>query len=263
LITIAKCQLKSDSNSCPEFECGSISLVLDDSRGEIICDECGLVIEEHVIARGPEWRSYTAEEHKKKCRVGSPVNYTIHDKGLSTTLGYGYRDAKGRILASRKRPEIYRLRKLQRRMRISSFRERNLVQALRELGRLSSQLGIPESTKEEAAIIYHKAWETKMGRGISVEVMVAAVLYAACRIRKNPRTLDEVAKKARISKKILGQWFLRLVKTINLSVPLNTPRDFIARFSNELKFSDKVARLRFILLGNLKMKEEQNEKLHR
>ncbi len=252
MVSIQKCQLKLNRNNCTELECGSINFVLDDSRGEIICDQCGLVIEEHIIDRGPEWRSYTAEEHEKKCRVGSPVNYTIHDKGLSTTLGYGYRDAKGRNIAPRRRAEIYRLRRLQRISRISNFRERNLVQALRELGRLSSQLGIPGSTKEEAAIIFHNAWETKMGKGISVEVMVAAVLYAACRIRKNPRTLDEVAKKACISKKILGQWFMRLIKTLNLSVPLNTPRDFIPRFSNELKLSDKVARRAIEILDDAK-----------
>ena len=252
MVIIEKCQLKHDKNKCSEFECGSINLVFDDSRGELICDNCGLVIEEHIIDRGPEWRSFTTEEHKRKCRVGSPVNYTIHDKGLSTTLGYGYRDSKGRNIAPRRRAEIYRLRKLQRISRISNCRERNLVQAFRELDRLSSQLSIPKSTKEEAAIIYQKAWETKMGIGISVEVMVAAVLYAACRIRKNPRTLDEVAKKARISKKILGQWFLRLIKTINLSVPLNTACDFIPRFSNELKLSDKVARRAIEILEDAK-----------
>ena len=91
-----------------------------------------------------------------------------------------------------------------------------------------------------------------MGIGISVEVMVAAVLYAACRIRKNPRTLDEVAKKARISKKILGQWFLRLIKRLNLSVPLYRPLDFIPRFSSELKLSDKVSRRAIEILKDAK-----------
>jgi transcription initiation factor TFIIB len=91
-----------------------------------------------------------------------------------------------------------------------------------------------------------------MGRGISVEVVVAAVLYAACRIRKNSRTLDEIAIKARISKKMLGQWFRRLIKMIDLSIPLSTPLDFISRFSNELKLSEKVARRAIEILGNAK-----------
>jgi transcription initiation factor TFIIB len=250
-----KLQLKYDTNACPVshcVECGSINVSFDDSRGEVICDECGLVIEEHMIDRGPEWRSYTTEERNKRCRVGSPVNYAIHDKGLSTTLGYENRDAKGRLFTPRRRTEIYRLRKWQRRLRIRNCRERTLVQALGELDRLSSQLDVPRSTKEEAAIIYHKAWGTKMGRGISVEVVVAAVLYAACRIRKNPRTLDEIAIKARISKKMLGQWFRRLIKMIDLSIPLSTPLDFISRFSNELKLSEKVSRTAIEILGNAK-----------
>ena len=86
-----------------------------------------------------------------------------------------------------------------------------------------------------------------------------ATILASCSANKeadgdeeNGASVDEIAKKACISKKILGQWFRRLIKTINLSVPLNTPQDFIPRFSNELKLSDRVARRAIKILKDAK-----------
>jgi transcription initiation factor TFIIB len=234
------------------IECGSADVICDDTRGEIICNDCGLVIEEHMIDSGPEWRSYTAEEQEKRSRVGSPINFAIPDKGLSTEIGPEDKDIYGKNLAPIRRAEIYRMRKWQRRTRTHSSRDRNLIQAMGELDRLASQMGIPKSTKEEAAIIYRKALEKRLSRSSSIEVMAAATLYAACRIRKIPRTLDEVADNTHISKKQLGQCFRRLVRTVDVSVPISKSTDFISRFSNELELSGTVSKRAMKILEGAK-----------
>jgi transcription initiation factor TFIIB len=226
--------------------------VCDTARGETTCNNCGLVIEEYMVDMGPEWRTYTAEDRKNRSRVGSPISYAIHDKGLSTMICRGNRDAKGRKLSLRRRIEVYRLRKWQKRTRIRNIRERTLVRALSALNRLVSQLGIPRSIKEEAAIIYRRAWDNGLSRGIAMEILVAAALYTACRTRRIPRTLDEIAEKAHISKKQLGQWFRRLVRKMKISIPLCEPMDFISRFSTELKLSGKVAGRAIELLEDAK-----------
>ena len=38
---------EKNSNYCPE--CGNENLISDDSRGEIICDGCGLVLIQRII----------------------------------------------------------------------------------------------------------------------------------------------------------------------------------------------------------------------
>ncbi|MEM0129389.1 MAG: TFIIB-type zinc ribbon-containing protein, partial [Thermoplasmata archaeon] len=38
--------------------CGSNHLTRDYDRGEVVCDECGLVLEEAMIDQGPEWRAF-------------------------------------------------------------------------------------------------------------------------------------------------------------------------------------------------------------
>jgi len=45
------------------IECGSTDIICDETRGETICNNCGLVIKEHMVDMGPEWRSYTAIEN--------------------------------------------------------------------------------------------------------------------------------------------------------------------------------------------------------
>ncbi len=234
------------------IECGSTDIIYDATRGETICNNCGLVIKEHMVDMGPEWRSYTSEERKKRSRVGSPINYAIHDKGLSTIIGRENRDVYGKKLAPRRRAEIYRMRKWQRRTRIHSSRERNLIRALSELDRLASQMGIPRSIKEEAAMMYRKALECGISRSTSIEELVAATLYAVCRIRKIPRTLDEVAEESHIRKIKLGKAYRLLVRKIDVSIPISSPIDFIPRFANELELSGKVSSRAIELLEDAK-----------
>ena len=37
---------------CPE--CGSVNLTYDDQKGEIVCNECGLIIEEKMVDTGQD-----------------------------------------------------------------------------------------------------------------------------------------------------------------------------------------------------------------
>ena len=38
------------------LDCGSRNLTRDETRGEVVCDDCGLVLEDNVIDQGAEWR---------------------------------------------------------------------------------------------------------------------------------------------------------------------------------------------------------------
>ena len=54
-------------DKCPE--CASKNLVHDYDSGETICGDCGLVLYEQMMDKGPEWRAFTARrENLKKPR---------------------------------------------------------------------------------------------------------------------------------------------------------------------------------------------------
>jgi transcription initiation factor TFIIB len=223
---------------CPK--CSSTNLSRDYRRGELICNDCGLVIEEDFIDHGPEWRAFDSDQREKRARTGSPMTYTIHDKGLSTMISWANRDAYGKFIPTRNRAQLYRLRKWQTRTRISDGTERNLALALSALDRMSSSLSLPKNVRENAAMIYRKAVRKKLIRGRTIEGVTAAVLYAACRQCNVPRTLEEISNIAQMKKKEIGRNYRNILRKLELKLLPTTPQDYISRFCSILKLSGDV-----------------------
>lgn len=224
--------------SCPD--CGSGHLRRDYSRAELVCGNCGLVLDSDIIDHGPEWRAFDSEQREKRSRTGAPMTYTMHDKGLSTTIGWTNRDAYGKGIPARSRAQLYRLRKWQRRIRISDATERNLALALSGLDRLSSGMGLPRSVRETAAMIYRKATFKNLVRGRSVDGIMAAALYAACRQCHVPRTLDEISTISSLPRKEIGRNYRFVSRELELKLLPTIPKDYIARFCSELQLSTGV-----------------------
>ncbi len=84
---------------CPE--CGSRNLVHDYERAELVCGDCGLVIDADLVDEGPEWRAFDHDQGMKRSRVGAPMTYTIHDKGLSTKIDWRNRESYGKSIPSK------------------------------------------------------------------------------------------------------------------------------------------------------------------
>ncbi len=236
---------------CPE--CGSTHLVRDYEHGELVCMDCGLVIDESYIDQGPEWRAFNSEQREERARTGAPMTYTIHDKGLSTEISWKNKDSYGKSIPSKSRAQLYRLRKWQKRIKVSNAAERNLTQALQELERISTNLGLPKDVRETAAVIYRKAVKENMIRGRSIEGVVAASIYAACRMLDIPRTLDEIASVTRIKKREIGRVYRIMGRTLKLNIMPTKPQDYIDRFCSKLKLSGEVKKKAYELL---KMAEE-------
>ncbi|MFW9909158.1 MAG: transcription initiation factor IIB [Candidatus Thorarchaeota archaeon] len=214
--------------------CGQSLFTEDYARGENTCTVCGLVVSECIADRGPEWRAFTAEERNSRARTGAPSTLTIADKGLATMIDWRNRDASGKALTSSTRAAIYRMRKWHIRSRLHSSEHRNLSVAMSEMERLSSQLGIPRDVRETSALIYRKALAKRLVRGRSIESVVAASIYLACRIYRIPRRLDEVVSETNLDRKKIGQSVRLIVTQTNLNVPLPSAQDLIPRLSSDL-----------------------------
>jgi len=109
--------------------------------------------------------------------------------GLTTVIPSANRDARGNSIPMKEREKFYRIRKLQRHSSHSRPGERSLPETLRSVDRVTALLGLPRPVREEAGFICKRALERGLLRGRSIEALVAAATYAACRITGVPRTL--------------------------------------------------------------------------
>ena len=230
IIEIKKC---SDCN-------GKIFETID-KTGEEVCVACGLVYSNVSLDEGPDWNNYEGNSDAENGdRAGMPSTNLLHDKGLTTDMGWKNSDYAGAGLGANNSKLFRRLRRQHQRTRVSSSTERNLAVALGELQRLAAQMSLPKDVREESAFIYRKAVEKKLVRGRSIEGVVAASLYAACRMRKIPRTLDEVGKFSRTGRKEIGRTFRAIAKELKISVKPSSPADYIPRFCSILDLPQEV-----------------------
>ncbi len=224
-------------------DCGGAKLMRDYDSAEVVCMECGCVLSMRIADRGPEWRAFTAEQREKRTRTGSPTTYTIHDKGLSTMIDWHDRDVYGRTLKPSQKAQIYRLRKWQRRIRVSDAMERNLAFALSEITKIAKGLSLPKSIFETASVIYRKAVREHLVRGRSIRGISAASVYIACRQSGLARTLEEVAKASNVSKREVGRSYRFLVKELNYFIPPVRANQYVSKFSNQLSMQGKTEQI--------------------
>lgn len=221
--------------NCPE--CKGQHLKKDSERGELVCSDCGLVIEENIVQEGPEWRAFDTEQRNARAHTGAPLKYMSPNKGLVTEIDQYNRDVRGGKIAPSQQAQLYRIRKWHKRASISNSIERNLAIALTELNRVASHLGLTESIRESSALLYRKCVEHGLIRGRQIESVVSAVIYAICRQYGIPRTLDEISNVAEIPKKEIGRTYRLITQELELKVPLTNPRFYINRFVTALKLS--------------------------
>jgi transcription initiation factor TFIIB len=221
----------------------------DYDAAEVVCETCGYVIVEKLVDSRPEWRAFDEEQKAKRTRVGAPLTFTIHDKGLSTVIDWRDKRPSGKSLTPAERLDLYKLRKWQRRVRVSDATERNLAVALSELSKLSSGLNLPKNILETASVIYRRAIKKKLIRGRSIHNVTAAAIYMSCRQCGVARTLDEIAASSSLNKKDIGRSYRFMVRELDTFVPPSTSMHYAARFSNKLGISGKAEAIALRILN--------------
>lgn len=222
---------------CPD--CGSTA-VIDETHGELVCQGCGLVLDDQRIDHGPEWQAYSSQENTEKRRTGTALTESLHDKGLSTAIGWQNTDARGNRLSKQKRRRLNRMRTQHEHARIQQAGEHTLKVGLGEIDRMASALGVPESVREVASMIYRRAHDDNLLPGRSIEGIASGALYAACRQAGFPRSLDEIATVARVERVEIGRAYRYLADELNIDLAPTTPQEFVPRFASELGASREV-----------------------
>jgi transcription initiation factor TFIIB len=231
-----KCQLDA---------CKTYPAITDSERGEIFCGSCGLVLVDNMSDISHENNGYSSEDFMKMARTGPATSLTMNDRGLSTVIGTN-KDSTGKAISGKTKYEFNRLRTWDQRSK--SRQTASLSKAFTKLHGMKTKLGIPNNVVENAAYIYRKAVNAKLTRGRTMNSLIAASLYAACRENNIPRTLDDIAKAGNVERRILSRDLRTIIKKLELNLNQYNTSSFISKISNNMNLKENTKRGAFKIL---------------
>ncbi|MFB6086392.1 MAG: transcription initiation factor IIB family protein [Halodesulfurarchaeum sp.] len=199
---------------------------------ETICGECGLVVEEDRLDRGPEWRPF--EDGPDRRRTGAPLSRSRHDRGLSTEIGHSNR------LSGRKRRRLSRMRTQHDRARVSSTAERNQIYGFTEIRRVTAHLSLPKDIRDQACVLFESAQSADLLAGRSLEGFAAAAVYAVCRTNGLARTTREITEIAKANDDEFRAAYDAMNRDLGLRTGPIEPASYLPRFATELGLSPAV-----------------------
>jgi transcription initiation factor TFIIB len=110
----------------------------------------------------------------------------------------------------------------------------------RELEKASKRLLLPHDVTDEATCIYTRSLEAGLAKGKPLYQIAASSLYAACREKNIPTTLDDVAAASGVGRQALARWYRLLVIELDLKIPISDPTECLAKVAARAKADPKV-----------------------
>lgn len=145
-----------------------------------------------------------------------------------------------RAISESDRERLHKLSEHQRRKKINKAIGRQRLVAQAEIDRLSALLSIPWETRESSMEIYRGAWENDLIHGRSIEKILAASMYMACRKHNVPRTLDEIEDATKVGRKDIIKTSKLLASRLGMKLAPTSPQEYVGRFCAKLKLQKQV-----------------------
>jgi len=214
-------------------------MVLEDySEGNLVCQKCGRVIGDRVIATDSEWRTFADGDSSKRDdpnRVGGPESELMKEFGLSTRIAS---DSSG--LARFHNSESM------------EHQQRALMDEFSEVRRLTERCGMPDGVTGRAQALYKGLKLCTELRGAKKLVLCGVSVFIAGREKNVPRPLKEIAQTQGIDKRELSRFYNKIRKlskdnpNIKLLVQKNgiykqNEKEMISRFCSELGLKMPIA----------------------
>jgi len=223
-------------------QCNSDTVIFDMVSSEFVCSSCGCVANDKFFNIEHNGAYSTQSEYNDRSRTGMPESLAIHHKGLSTLIGMGDTDARGKALEPAQKMKMQRLRTWNNRSQLNDSISRNLEKALKFLNNFGDKLYLSQAVLESAAYIYRKAAIKKLAKGRSTLGLVGAALYAACRETATPKTISDVAAVCNLSSKDVMSHYKLILRELSLQMPVLHGPDYVTLIANRLNLSEKTKR---------------------
>ena len=211
------------------ISCKSDRLIIDNTKGYLVCQECA-VINEEFLDKNVEFSS----EQSGNSRYGCPSNYFFPKSALGTKIS-----SKG----------YNRVAILQRQGQMP-YKEKSLLDVLERIQSKCKKYNITQTIIDSAKILYKKVSDCKHTKGkrkgknmimrcINRRSMIAACVFYACKLQKEPRSPKEIADIYDLEIKNVNRGCRKFIDYIDLSsifyeLKSSQSSDFIERFAKKL-----------------------------
>jgi len=183
--------------------CKTSRIETDAARDISYCTACGLVIEESTIV--------------------SDVQFAQDSKGTSILQGQYVNQGDSKKLVAGKF--------------ITTNHTANIKAMAKSIG---ETLGIGDTQINSAMRWYNLSLQFNFTKGRKTQVLLAACLYITCREEETPHMLIDFASVLRVNVFKIGGVFLKLIRMLNISVPLVDPSLYVPRFCSKLQLPGQV-----------------------
>lgn len=114
----------------------------------------------------------------------------------------------------------------------------NLKVAINKLDTLKDKLALSDVLKEKAIHMYKKIIEKNIIRGRSIDAMVAATIYVACRDSETSHTLNDITKATGLRKNSIAKCYRAILTNLNLQIPVSDISQCFLRIVNDMGISE-------------------------
>lgn len=119
---------------------------------------------------------------------------------------------------------------------------------------LKNKLALSNTLKEKSIHMYKKVIEKNIPKGRSVDAMVAATIYAACRDSETPCTLNDITEITGLRKNSIAKCYRAILVTLNLQMPVSDINQCVLRIAKDMGISKKVKQHAMSILVHAKKK---------
>lgn len=214
--------------------CHSTNISEDRGQGDLVCTDCGIVLNERLIDEKAEW-NFGQEESmyaKDPSRCGGPCNPLLEKSSMSTMITKCNYKNHGN------------LKKLHQQMSMD-YQERSRYHIFEDIQKMAQDNGnLQPIVVEQSKHFYMKLSEKRLSRGSVRKGLIACCIYYACKVNKVSRSIKEISDMCLIETSVMNKC-IKIFKDvmdseINSCKNQNTDvDDLYCRFANKLCLSRK------------------------
>ncbi|XP_033227665.1 transcription factor IIIB 90 kDa subunit [Belonocnema kinseyi] len=190
--------------------CGSTEIETDPARGDAVCTNCGVVLEDQLIV------NETTFEETSSGGMALLGHFVSSDSTGGPTHFGGTFQSNGK-----------------------ESREITTANAKRGISLLCHQLDLTTSMIDMAVNFYRMALHKNLTRGRKQQLNHAACVYITCRMQKTSHMLIDISDVLQICVHELGRTYLKFAQALCIQLPTIDPCIYVMRFVGKLEFGKK------------------------